>query len=206
MNPLLSLFSVLSRHSLFCSLITLSPRLVALTSRLRSLAHFSLGLALMSQTQARRCGLCRHYLALSRRLHCTHCTHLGVTVKGVSAAHFLSQVTVNGGATSGYYFASGDFPVLLSITLLQNNPPELHFLAGSTVSNRLSFSVDVLANFDNDLGIPFSPVLNDAIRFSYVAHVMLVFPVVFYPLRINLDGHIFSSSSRTLLQDNLRFT
>ncbi|KAL1291667.1 hypothetical protein HN51_060203 [Arachis hypogaea] len=65
---------------------------------------------------------------------------------------------------------------------------------------------DVLANFDTDLGIPFGPALNDAIRFSYAAHIMLVFPVVFYPLRINLDGLIFSSSSRPLLQDNLRFT
>ncbi|MED6212476.1 Amino acid transporter avt6b [Stylosanthes scabra] len=67
---------------------------------------------------------------------------------------------------------------------------------------------DVIANFDADLGIPFGFAINDAVRFSYAAHLMLVFPVVFFPLRINLDGLISSSSSssRPLLQDNLRFT
>lgn len=53
---------------------------------------------------------------------------------------------------------------------------------------------DVLANFDTDLGIPFGSVLNDAVRFSYAAHLMLVFPVVFYPLRINIDGLIFPTA------------
>ncbi|XP_054790274.1 amino acid transporter AVT6A-like [Prosopis cineraria] len=63
---------------------------------------------------------------------------------------------------------------------------------------------DVLANFDTDLGIPFGSVLNDAVRFSYVAHLMLVFPVVFYPLRVNVDGLLFASS-RPLVLDNFRF-
>ncbi|OIW12327.1 hypothetical protein TanjilG_32443 [Lupinus angustifolius] len=63
---------------------------------------------------------------------------------------------------------------------------------------------DVLANFDTDLGIPFGSVLNDIVRFSYAAHLMLVFPVVFYPLRINIDGLIFSKS-RPLVLDNFRF-
>ena len=63
---------------------------------------------------------------------------------------------------------------------------------------------DVLANFDTDLGIPFGSVLNDIVRLSYAAHLMLVFPVVFYPLRINIDGLMFSSS-RPLVQDNFRF-
>ncbi|XP_028764763.1 amino acid transporter AVT6A-like isoform X2 [Neltuma alba] len=63
---------------------------------------------------------------------------------------------------------------------------------------------DVLANFDTNLGIPFGSVLNDAVRFSYAAHLMLVFPVVFYPLRLNIDGLLFPSS-RPLVQDNFRF-
>ena len=33
---------------------------------------------------------------------------------------------------------------------------------------------------------------------------MLVFPVVFYPLRLNMDGLLFPSS-RSLVLDNLRF-
>ncbi|EXB77624.1 hypothetical protein L484_018140 [Morus notabilis] len=63
---------------------------------------------------------------------------------------------------------------------------------------------DVLANFDTDLGIPYSSILNDAVRVSYVAHLMLVFPIVFYPLRLNLDGLLFPSS-RPLVLSNTRF-
>ncbi|KAE9615719.1 hypothetical protein Lal_00017285 [Lupinus albus] len=63
---------------------------------------------------------------------------------------------------------------------------------------------DVLANFDTDLGIPFSFVLNDAVRLSYTAHLMLVFPVVFFPLRLNIDGLLFSKS-KPLVLDNFRF-
>ncbi|KAK7273252.1 hypothetical protein RIF29_14301 [Crotalaria pallida] len=63
---------------------------------------------------------------------------------------------------------------------------------------------DVLANFDTDLGIPFGSVLNDAVRLSYAAHLMLVFPVVFYPLRLNIDGLIFPKS-KPLVLDNFRF-
>ncbi|KAK3212309.1 hypothetical protein Dsin_017015 [Dipteronia sinensis] len=63
---------------------------------------------------------------------------------------------------------------------------------------------DVLANFDSDLGIPYSSVLNDAVRISYAAHLMLVFPIVFYPLRLNLDGLLFPSA-RPLASSNVRF-
>ncbi|ESQ47150.1 hypothetical protein EUTSA_v10028319mg [Eutrema salsugineum] len=63
---------------------------------------------------------------------------------------------------------------------------------------------DILANFDTDLGIPFGPVLNDAVRFSYAAHLMLVFPVVFYPLRVNIDGLLFPTAP-SLTNSNLRF-
>ncbi|GFQ01093.1 sodium-coupled neutral amino acid transporter 3 [Phtheirospermum japonicum] len=63
---------------------------------------------------------------------------------------------------------------------------------------------DVLANFSTDLGIPFGSLLNDAVRVSYAAHLMLVFPIVFFPLRLNLDGLLFPSA-RPLSSDNLRF-
>ncbi|XP_021736755.1 amino acid transporter AVT6A-like [Chenopodium quinoa] len=64
---------------------------------------------------------------------------------------------------------------------------------------------DVLANFDTDLGIPYGGVLNDAVRVSYAAHLMLVFPIVFYPLRLNIDGLFFPSSS-PLVNSNKRFS
>ncbi|XP_010257883.1 PREDICTED: sodium-coupled neutral amino acid transporter 2 [Nelumbo nucifera] len=63
---------------------------------------------------------------------------------------------------------------------------------------------DVLANFDTDLGIPFSSVLNDAVRVSYAVHLMLVFPIIFFALRLNLDGLLFPSA-RPLVLDNQRF-
>lgn len=50
---------------------------------------------------------------------------------------------------------------------------------------------DVLANFDGDLGIPYSSFLNDVVRVSYGLHLMLVFPIVFFSLRLNLDGLLF---------------
>ncbi|KAJ8762553.1 hypothetical protein K2173_007992 [Erythroxylum novogranatense] len=50
---------------------------------------------------------------------------------------------------------------------------------------------DVLANFDGDLGIPYSAVLSDLVRVSYGVHLMLVFPIVFFSLRLNLDDLLF---------------
>uniref|UniRef100_A0ACD5V5Y5 Uncharacterized protein n=1 Tax=Avena sativa TaxID=4498 RepID=A0ACD5V5Y5_AVESA len=64
---------------------------------------------------------------------------------------------------------------------------------------------DVLANFDSDLRIPFSDVFNDVVRVSYVVHVMLVFPIVFFALRLNFDGLLFPTSGHISLDDR-RFT
>lgn len=63
---------------------------------------------------------------------------------------------------------------------------------------------DVLANFDANLGIPYSSLLNDVVRVSYVVHLMLVFPIVFFALRINLDGLLFPSAGPLVL-NNRRF-
>ncbi|KAM7516957.1 hypothetical protein LguiA_006540 [Lonicera macranthoides] len=63
---------------------------------------------------------------------------------------------------------------------------------------------DVLANFDGDLGIPYSSLLNDAVRVSYGIHLMLVFPIVFFSLRLNLDGLLFPYAI-PIAFDNQRF-
>lgn len=63
---------------------------------------------------------------------------------------------------------------------------------------------DILANFDGDLGIPFSSLLNDVIRVSYGIHLMLVFPIVFFSLRLNLDG-LFFPYAIPIAFDNRRF-
>jgi len=54
-----------------------------------------------------------------------------------------------------------------------------------------STASDVLSNFDTDLGVPYSSLLNSIVRVSYVGHIILVFPVIFYALRLNFDGLIF---------------
>ncbi|KAF3431652.1 hypothetical protein FNV43_RR26383 [Rhamnella rubrinervis] len=64
---------------------------------------------------------------------------------------------------------------------------------------------DVLANFDTNLGIPYSSLLNDVVRISYALHLVLVFPIIFYPLRLNMDDLLFPSSG-PLASDNCRFS
>eukprot|EP00252_Welwitschia_mirabilis_P017643 TRINITY_DN3904_c0_g1_i1.p1 TRINITY_DN3904_c0_g1~~TRINITY_DN3904_c0_g1_i1.p1 ORF type:complete len:461 (+),score=57.39 TRINITY_DN3904_c0_g1_i1:379-1761(+) len=63
---------------------------------------------------------------------------------------------------------------------------------------------DVLSNFDTNLGVPGSEILNDTVRITYAAHLMLVFPLIFFALRLNVDGLIFPSR-RALVLDNCRF-
>ncbi|KAH9309407.1 hypothetical protein KI387_037318, partial [Taxus chinensis] len=63
---------------------------------------------------------------------------------------------------------------------------------------------DVLANFDRDLGVPYSAILNDIVRISYAVHLMFVFPVLHFALRLNLDGLIFPAA-RPLTSDIQRF-
>ncbi|KAJ7953980.1 Amino acid transporter [Quillaja saponaria] len=63
---------------------------------------------------------------------------------------------------------------------------------------------DVLANFDTNLDIPFGNLFNDIVRLSYALHLMLVFPIMLFPLRLNLDGLLFPSA-RPLVLDNRRF-
>lgn len=68
-----------------------------------------------------------------------------------------------------------------------------------------STSSDVLSNFDSDLGVPYSPLLNAMVRLSYAAHIVLVFPVIFYALRLNFYGLIYNSAI-PLTSDNQRST
>ncbi|XP_017981581.1 PREDICTED: probable sodium-coupled neutral amino acid transporter 6 isoform X1 [Theobroma cacao] len=63
---------------------------------------------------------------------------------------------------------------------------------------------DVLANFDGDLGISYSSLLDDIIRVSYGLHLMLVFPIVFFSLRLNVDGLLFPYAV-PIAFDNRRF-
>ncbi|PKA52850.1 Lysine histidine transporter 2 [Apostasia shenzhenica] len=50
---------------------------------------------------------------------------------------------------------------------------------------------DVLINFDRDLGIRFSSVLNYIVRIGYVLHLVLVFPVIHFSLRQTASSLLF---------------
>lgn len=63
---------------------------------------------------------------------------------------------------------------------------------------------DILSNFDGSLGIPYGLLLNDVVRVSYVVHLMLVFPIVFFSLRLNVDGLAFHHAI-PIVYDNRRF-
>ncbi|VVA19119.1 PREDICTED: sodium-coupled neutral amino acid [Prunus dulcis] len=63
---------------------------------------------------------------------------------------------------------------------------------------------DLLSNFDTDIGVPYSSLFNNIVRISYAGHVILVFPTIFLPLRLNLDGLLFPSA-RPLALDKKRF-
>lgn len=76
-------------------------------------------------------------------------------------------------------------------------------LSGYLMFGELTNS-DVLANFDTDLGIPFSGVLNDSIRIGYVLHLMLVFPVIHFSLRQTIDAVLFPRAP-PLPESNYRF-
>eukprot|EP00250_Pteridium_aquilinum_P014280 c21887_g1_i1 orf=441-1763(-) len=63
---------------------------------------------------------------------------------------------------------------------------------------------DVLSNFDADLGVSYSAVISAVVRVGYVIHLMLVFPLLHFALRLNLDGLIFPRAA-ALVNDTQRF-
>ncbi|KAJ3679154.1 hypothetical protein LUZ60_017165 [Juncus effusus] len=71
--------------------------------------------------------------------------------------------------------------------------------ASTAVSGYLLFGddteSDVLTNFDQDLGIKFSSILNFIVRIGYVLHLILVFPVIHFSLRQTVDSLIFATST-----------
>ncbi|OAY70448.1 probable sodium-coupled neutral amino acid transporter 6 [Ananas comosus] len=69
---------------------------------------------------------------------------------------------------------------------------------------------DVLSNFDRSVsgsGSPLDRALNDAVRLSYALHLILVFPLLHFSLRLNVDELLFARlrARRPLRSDNVRF-
>uniref|UniRef100_A0A0E0C9N4 Amino acid transporter transmembrane domain-containing protein n=1 Tax=Oryza meridionalis TaxID=40149 RepID=A0A0E0C9N4_9ORYZ len=63
---------------------------------------------------------------------------------------------------------------------------------------------DVLANFDRSSGAGVPQALNDAARLSYALHLVLVFPLLHFSLRVNVDELLFPGR-RPLGTDTRRF-
>ena len=67
-----------------------------------------------------------------------------------------------------------------------------------------SIMSDLLVNFDRSSDTATGAVLNDAVRLSYALHLMLVFPVLNFPLRANIDEFLFPKKP-LLASDTKRF-
>ncbi|XP_010931319.1 amino acid transporter AVT6C [Elaeis guineensis] len=63
---------------------------------------------------------------------------------------------------------------------------------------------DVLSNFDQNSGSQIGRLLNDIVRLSYALHLILVFPLLNFALRLNIDELLFSRS-KPLAEDTIRF-
>ncbi|RID47249.1 hypothetical protein BRARA_I03863 [Brassica rapa] len=63
---------------------------------------------------------------------------------------------------------------------------------------------DILVNFDESSGSSIGSLLNDIVRLSYALHLMLVFPLLNFSLRANLDELMFPTR-KPLAEDTNRF-
>ncbi|KAI9102093.1 hypothetical protein K1719_023603 [Acacia pycnantha] len=68
-----------------------------------------------------------------------------------------------------------------------------------------SIKSDILINFDQNAKSTVGSVLNSVVRISYAVHIMLVFPLLNFALRTNIDELLFPKMSQ-LATDNKRFT
>lgn len=67
-----------------------------------------------------------------------------------------------------------------------------------------SIMADMLVNFDQASDSLIGTALNDIVRLSYAIHLMLVFPVMNYSLRVNVD-ELFFPKRPLLASETLRF-
>ncbi|KAL3524032.1 hypothetical protein ACH5RR_016866 [Cinchona calisaya] len=98
-------------------------------------------------------------------------------------ADMISAVKISLALCSAIYFAIGIFGYLLF---------------GDSVMD------DILVNFDQGSGSAISSLLNDIVRLSYALHLMLVFPLINFSLRANIDELLFPKRA-LLTTDSKRF-
>lgn len=112
--------------------------------------------------------------------------HFNVHAIGVElgkAADMKSAVRISLILCAGIYFAIGIFGYLLF---------------GDSIM------ADILVNFDQGSGSVMGSTLNDIVRLSYALHLMLVFPLLNFSLRSNIDEFLFPKKP-LLAKDTNRF-
>lgn len=67
-----------------------------------------------------------------------------------------------------------------------------------------SINSDLLVNFNQSSDTVMGAFLNNVIRFTYVFHLVLVFPLLNFPLRANIDEFLFPKKG-PLAKDTIRF-
>ncbi|GMI72634.1 hypothetical protein like AT3G56200 [Hibiscus trionum] len=67
-----------------------------------------------------------------------------------------------------------------------------------------SIMADILVNFDQNSDSTIGQLANDTVRLSYAMHLALVFPVINFSLRANIDELLFAKKT-VLAKDNSRF-
>ncbi|KAF4369188.1 amino acid transporter AVT6C [Cannabis sativa] len=67
-----------------------------------------------------------------------------------------------------------------------------------------SIMADILVNFDQNSDTPIGQLLNDVVRLSYAIHLLLVFPIMNFSLRVNIDELLFPNKLN-LASDTPRF-
>ncbi|GMJ03253.1 hypothetical protein like AT2G40420 [Hibiscus trionum] len=68
-----------------------------------------------------------------------------------------------------------------------------------------SIMADILVNFDQNSDSAVGRLINGTVRLSYAMHMSLVFPVINFSLRANIDELLFAKK-HVLAEDNSRFT
>lgn len=67
-----------------------------------------------------------------------------------------------------------------------------------------SIMADILVNFDQNSDSAVGQLVNDIVRLSYAMHLALVFPVMNFSLRANID-ELFFAKKHVLARDTTRF-
>lgn len=67
-----------------------------------------------------------------------------------------------------------------------------------------SIMADMLVNFDQNSDSAIGQLLNDIVRLSYAVHLLLVYPIMNFSLRVNIDELLFPKKP-DLASDTTRF-